>query len=137
LTSQAVLQKVGLLDESYDFYLTEDEWCHRVQKYGYEVAYIAEAQITHLGDQSISRVREWARKSEYQSALDYFGRYYDLNEAGVWTLWLSTLLSFLFRASYFTVVKIFFKNETGAETYRNLLSWILRQHPRKIDPSAT
>jgi len=56
------MDQVGLLDESYDFYFKDVEWCHRIQNHGFEVAYISEAEITHLGDQSLSIVREWVKK---------------------------------------------------------------------------
>jgi GT2 family glycosyltransferase len=129
LTSTAVLEQVGLLDESYDFYFEDVEWCHRVQKHGFAVAYIAEAEITHLGDQSLSKVREWAKKSEYLSALRYFGQYYHLSITQKWCLWLFTILSYLLRASYFSIEKFITKKENHAQAYWNLFEWIITQTP--------
>jgi GT2 family glycosyltransferase len=129
LTSSKVLEQVGLLDETYDFYFEDVEWCHRIQKQGFEVAYIAEAEITHLGDQSISKVREWAKKSEYLGALHYFKQYYKLNKVKIWSLWLATVLSYLLRAIYFSVDRAFTKKKNLAKTYWRLIHWILQQAP--------
>lgn len=129
LISKTVLEEVGLLDETYDFYFEDIEWCYRIQKHGFEVSYIAEAEITHLGDQSISKVREWAKKSEYLGALHYFEQYYNLSRMGMWNLWLSTSLGYFLRAIYFSIIKTLTQKENHAQTYWRLFDWIWRQPP--------
>lgn len=122
-----------MLDESYDFYFEDVEWCHRIQKHGFEVAYIADAEITHLGDQSLSKVREWAKKSEYLSVLHYFEQYYNLGKLSLWFLWISTVLSYLLRAIFFSIEKTITKKENHAQTYWRLFGWITRQNPEKVE----
>jgi GT2 family glycosyltransferase len=78
LTSRAVLEQIGLLDEGYDFYYEDVEWCRRARMFGLQVVYVAEARITHLGDQSLAKVKEWAKQSEYKSAILYFRQYHRL-----------------------------------------------------------
>jgi len=129
LVSRAALERVGLLDEGYDFYYEDIEWCHRFQKEGYQVAYIAEAHITHLGDQSLSKVKEWAKQSEYRSALRYFRQYHHLSKAGAWGLWLATVSGFCFRAVLFSLVELIPNKTTHAQAYRNLTRWIFKHPP--------
>jgi N-acetylglucosaminyl-diphospho-decaprenol L-rhamnosyltransferase len=97
LIKREVLDRVGLLDEGYDFYYEDVEWCHRVRKFGYQVAYVAEAEITHLGDRSLSKVKEWAKQSEYLSAVRYFRQYYHLSSIQLWLLWMLTAISYAYR----------------------------------------
>jgi N-acetylglucosaminyl-diphospho-decaprenol L-rhamnosyltransferase len=129
LVSRTAVENVGLLDEGYDFYYEDIEWCHRFQKEGYQVAYIAEAQITHLGDHSLSKVKEWAKQSEYRSALRYFRQYHHLSKAGAWGIWLATAAGFCFRAVLFSLAEIITAKKSYGQAYRNLIRWILRHPP--------
>jgi GT2 family glycosyltransferase len=129
LTSKTILEQVGLLDEGFEFYFEDVELCHRVQEHEYEVAYIAEAKITHLGDQSLYKVREWAKKSEYLSALRYFEQYYQLTKTKKVIIWFFTVMSYFLRALYFSLVKYFTNKENFADTYWRLFKWILRNYP--------
>jgi GT2 family glycosyltransferase len=131
LVSRVALERVGLLDEGYDFYYEDIEWCHRFQKKGYQVAYIAESHITHLGDHSLSKVKEWAKQSEYRSALRYFRQYHHLSNAGAWGLWLATAAGFCFRAVLFTLAEKITAKTSHAQAYQNLTRWILRHPPGK------
>jgi GT2 family glycosyltransferase len=131
LTSRAILGKTGLLDEGYDFYYEDIEWCHRFQQNGYQVAYISEAKITHLGDQSLSKVKEWAKQSEYRSALRYFRQYYRISKVGLWVIWLATVVGLTCRAVFFTLFEILTSKTSHAQAYRNLSRWILMHPPGK------
>jgi hypothetical protein len=53
-----VLWQVGFYDENYSLYFTEDEICQRIWKAGWEVWYVAEAEITHLHRQSTRRISQ-------------------------------------------------------------------------------
>lgn len=129
LTSREVLDSIGLLDESYDFYYEDIEWCHRVWCREGAVAYVAEAEITHLGDQSLSRTKVWAAKSEYRSALRYFREYRALGPKKTWLLWTSTVLSFHLRAFAFAFLEKPLGKPGHAEAYRELSKWIVYQRP--------
>lgn len=129
LVSRQVIDQVGLLDEGFDFYYEDIEWCHRMQQYGYQVAYIAESKIFHLGDQSLSKVKEWAKRSEYLSAQRYFHQYYHLNTAWIWIIWFSTLLGFILRAITFRAWEALTGKAGYSREYRHLIRWILLQMP--------
>jgi GT2 family glycosyltransferase len=136
LTSRKVLDSIGLLDESYDFYYEDIEWCHRVWCGEGAVAYIAEAEITHLGDQSLSRAKVWAAKSEYRSALRYFREYRALGKTKTWFLWTSTVVSFHLRAFAFAFLGEPLGKPGHAEAYRELSKWILDQRPKRVEQRA-
>lgn len=135
LVTRAAIECVGLLDEGYDFYYEDVEWCHRFRKNGFNVAYVAEAHVTHLHDQSLSKVKEWAKQSEYRSALRYFRQYHHLSTIGAWGLWLATVLGFFCRAVLFTLAEPFTKKTSHAQAYRNLPRWILSHPPGKENQS--
>lgn len=47
-----VIEQVGMLDEGYPLFFEETDWCMRIQRGGYMVIYLPEAEITHLGQQT-------------------------------------------------------------------------------------
>ena len=129
LITREALREVGPLDEAFDFYYEDVEWCHRVQRHGKAVAYLAEAEITHYGDQSLSKVKVWAKQSEYRSALRYFRQYHRISLAQAWLLWLVTALSYLLRGTIFLAREAATGEAGYARAYFYLWSWVLRQHP--------
>ena len=131
LVTREALQTAGLLDEGYDFYYEDIEWCHRFQRCGKQVAYVAEAQITHLGDQSLSKVKVWAKQSEYQSAIRYFRHYYGLTTRQLWLIWSATVIGFLMRGLTFLILEALSGERTHARAYLYLWQWILRRRPQQ------
>jgi N-acetylglucosaminyl-diphospho-decaprenol L-rhamnosyltransferase len=129
LLPRGTLDRIGLLDEGYDFYYEDIEWCHRVQIYGQAVAYIAEAEITHLGDQSLSKVKVWAKQSEYRSALRYFGQYYGLTGRQAGMIWLVTVMNFFLRGLIFLFAEAIDGKSAHARAYFYLWSWVLDRKP--------
>jgi GT2 family glycosyltransferase len=129
LTSRRIIEEIGLLDEEYEFYYEDIEWCHRAQIHEYEVAYIAEAKLTHLGDQSLSKVKEQAKRSEYLSAVRYFRQYHQLTNIKMWLLWTATLLGYGLRfIVYQALEKISGKGSYGV-VYKKLTRWVWTQPP--------
>jgi GT2 family glycosyltransferase len=116
---------VGYLDEAYEFYFEDVEWCHRFANHDFEVVYLPEAVLTHYGDQSLSRVREWAKKSEYQSAIHYFRQYYSFPRIKAWLVWAATALGYLLRAVGFMLLGWLTHKQSYAQIYWNLTKWIL------------
>jgi GT2 family glycosyltransferase len=129
LAAHETLNQLGLLDEGYDFYFEDVEWCHRVQKSGRLVAYIAEASVTHLGDRSLAKVKVWAKQSEYRSALRYFRQYYRLSLWQARSIWLVTMLSFLMRLILFKIGAMLSGRPGYTNEYSQLLRWICLRYP--------
>jgi N-acetylglucosaminyl-diphospho-decaprenol L-rhamnosyltransferase len=132
VVSRSLLDEIGPLDEGYDFYFEDMEWCHRAQKAGWPVVHVAEAKVTHYGDQSLSKVKEWAKQSEFRSALRYFRQYHNLSNWQARLLWLVTAVSFLLRILVFAVTGMVSRRPDHARVYWNLFKWVLRQEPRTI-----
>ncbi|WP_232280162.1 glycosyltransferase family 2 protein [Roseiflexus castenholzii] len=130
LVRRTAFEQAGLFDEAVDFYYEDIEWCHRMACHGWQVGYVAEATITHLGDQSIRNVKVWAKKSEYFSALRYFRRYHGLTDEGARVLRAATSFGWLMRGIAFVLAEGLFGLKGHARAYLYLWHWILR------DPSA-
>ena len=94
------------------------------------MGYVAEATITHIGDQSISKVKVWAKQSEYFSALRYFRRYHHLTEPEARFLRIVTSFGWLMRGIAFLLAEGLFGYKGHARAYLYLWKWILS------DPSA-
>lgn len=127
LVRRAAFEQAGLLDEGFDFYYEDVEWCHRLQRMGWRVGYVAEATITHLGDQSLGKVRVWARKSEYRSALRYFRQYHNLGKTGAAIVRFATITGWLVRGAAFAVVEGVTGQEGHARAYFLLWQWMWRE----------
>ncbi|MEN9935454.1 MAG: hypothetical protein RLZZ387_2033 [Chloroflexota bacterium] len=125
MLSREMLGRIGLLDEGYDFYYEDVEWCRRTLDRGYSVGYVAEAEVTHLGDQSLSKVKVWAKRSEYLSALRYFRQYHGLSPAGARLIWLATGLSWLLRGIVFLLAEGLARRPGHARAYLYLWQWVL------------
>jgi N-acetylglucosaminyl-diphospho-decaprenol L-rhamnosyltransferase len=132
LFPRITIDRIGLLDEDYDFYFEDVEWCHRVQKFGLKTAYIAEAPVTHLGDQSLSKVKVWAKQSEYRSALRYFRQYYHIGLGRARFVWLATVMAFLLRFTLFKVKELITRRACYASEYAQLVRWIWSKYPAAV-----
>lgn len=55
LIRRKVFEKVGLIDEDYFMYMEEVDYCFRVKKEGWKVAYNPSWSITHFGGSSSTR----------------------------------------------------------------------------------
>ncbi len=132
LVRRTAFDQVGLFDEAVDFYYEDIEWCHRMICSGWQVGYVAEATITHLGDQSIRKVKVWAKKSEYFSALRYFRRYHRLTNNGAHLLHLVTLIGWLMRGIAFLLAEGLFRRKGHARAYLYLWHWILHDPAARV-----
>ena len=129
LIPRRVMNKVGILDESYTFYYEDIDWCRRVYNYGFQIGYVAEAEFTHLGDQSLSRVKELAKQGEYRGAIRYFRQYHHLTKLGEFGLWTITLLSYAFRAAIYSFSGLNTGKHPYSTSYRRLSQWIIGEFP--------
>lgn len=129
LVTRTALERSGLLDEGFDFYYEDVEWCHRFQRHGWAVGYVAEASITHLGDQSLGKVKVWAKQSEYRSALRYFSAYYRITSPWQDLIWCSTLFNYFLRGCAMLLAEAWMGRCGYAREYLYLCAWLLGQRP--------
>jgi len=65
LIKRECIEKAGLLDEDYFFFLEETDWCYRISKAGYDIAFVPSARIIHLQGKS-------AKKANIKSRVEYY-----------------------------------------------------------------
>ncbi|OGY42689.1 MAG: hypothetical protein A2Y67_02750 [Candidatus Buchananbacteria bacterium RBG_13_39_9] len=58
IVRKSALEKVGLLDERFFFYVEDMDWCRRFWENGFKVYYIAEAKMIHLYERA-SAAEHW------------------------------------------------------------------------------
>jgi GT2 family glycosyltransferase len=69
---QQILNQVGLLDEDYFMYSEEVDLCYRVKAAGWELFWVPQAEVVHLGGQSTRQVSDAMFLRLYQAKLIYF-----------------------------------------------------------------
>jgi N-acetylglucosaminyl-diphospho-decaprenol L-rhamnosyltransferase len=69
----AVLDRIGLFDETFFLYFEETELCHRAAVAGYPTDYVVESRVEHIGSVSTG-MKTWARIPGFwlDSRLHYF-----------------------------------------------------------------
>ena len=69
MAPKEVWQKVGLLDEDYQFLYEDVDWCWRAKKMRVKLMVVPEAKVTHLGGGSWKKKLNWDGFEFYR---DYF-----------------------------------------------------------------
>ncbi len=70
-----VIQQVGLLDERFQLYFEDNDWCLRIRQAGWKVIYDPRFAVTHLGGQSQPQ-RKTANQLYYQSMIKFYAKHY-------------------------------------------------------------
>jgi len=70
-----VILHVGLLDERFQLYFEDNDWCLRARQAGWKVVYDPRFPVTHLGGQSQPQ-RQVANQLYYQSMIKYYAKHY-------------------------------------------------------------
>jgi GT2 family glycosyltransferase len=118
------LEQVGFLDEDYFIYSEEVDLCSRIQRAGWEMYWIPQAEVVHFGGQSTQQVPTEMFLNLYHSKIRYFRKQYGWLAAQIYKLILMlAALSRLVLAPF-----IFFehasrrqKHLTLADRYRRLV----------------
>lgn len=130
LVARDALAAVGPLDEGYRFYYEDTDWCRRFVAAGYRITYVADALITHLGDQAARKVKVWAKQQEYLGALRYFRLHWGLGTRARETLWLATLYNWLLRGLMMLLAEAAAGKRLYAREYLYLWAWLLAEGRR-------
>jgi GT2 family glycosyltransferase len=67
MARRVAIEQIGGLDETYFMYSEETDWCYRMWKAGWLVAYQPKAKVIHWNGQSSKRVPERRRSLVYRS----------------------------------------------------------------------
>jgi N-acetylglucosaminyl-diphospho-decaprenol L-rhamnosyltransferase len=83
----AVLDQIGLFDETFFLYFEETELCHRAAVAGWPTDYVLESKVEHIGSVSTG-MKTWARIPGFwlDSRLYYFTKVHGRLYAGLATL---------------------------------------------------
>lgn len=71
-----VLEKIGLMDESYFMYSEEVDLCFRLQRAGWRLYWVPSSEVIHYGGQSTQLVALEMFITLYQSKLQFFHKHY-------------------------------------------------------------
>jgi len=77
MTSRVVLNKVGLLDESFPMFFNDVDWCRRVKERDYAIVYYPQARIIHFQGSSVRQVKSRMIVQSHVSFFRYFDKYCD------------------------------------------------------------
>ncbi len=83
MVRREVVDSVGLLDEDYWMYSEETDWCYRIHQAGWNVYYLPEIEIVHLGGASSSQRRPEMVAQLYWSKLRFFSKHRGALQTGV------------------------------------------------------
>jgi GT2 family glycosyltransferase len=70
-----VLDQIGLLDEDFFMYSEEVDLCYRVQRAGWHLFWVPQANVVHFGGQSTQQVPTEMFLNLYQGKINYFRKH--------------------------------------------------------------
>ena len=76
LLRREALEQVGLLDERYFIYSEEVDLCYRLQRAGWQLAWVPRARIVHYGGQSTQQAAADMFLQLYRGKLLFFRKHY-------------------------------------------------------------
>jgi GT2 family glycosyltransferase len=76
LVRRVVLERIGLLDETFFIYSEEVDMCKRIRRLGLKLAWVPEAGVVHYGGQSTQQVAEEMFLKLYKGKIQYFRKHY-------------------------------------------------------------
>jgi GT2 family glycosyltransferase len=103
---KAVLDQVGYLDEDYFIYSEEVDLCYRIQRAGWSLYWVPQAEVIHFGGQSTQQAPTEMFLNLYRSKIRYFFKHHGDFAAHVYKLIL--MISTL--ARLILVPFVFFEN---------------------------
>ncbi len=81
LARPTAIAQAGGLDESFFMYAEETDWCFQMRRHGWQVYYLPEAEVIHLGGGSASRSSAGQLIRLYQSKIHFFSKNYGAAQA--------------------------------------------------------
>ncbi len=72
MVRREVVESVGMLDESFFFFLEETDWCLRIREEGWKVYFLPFVNVRHLQGQSANKDPVSARIEFYRSRYKFF-----------------------------------------------------------------
>lgn len=86
LTRSTIIESIGGMDEEFFMYSEEVDLCRRMQLAGWEIHWLPQAVVTHLGGQSTKLVKTEMFLRLYESKLLYFNKNHGLMAARLYKI---------------------------------------------------
>jgi GT2 family glycosyltransferase len=95
---RAAIEKIGLLDESYFFYMEETDWCLRMKRGGYRVTILPDVKIIHHQGKTAKRYPRRSKIEYFISSMIYMKKNHSRAYAFAFSvgLFLKVLISLIF-----------------------------------------
>jgi N-acetylglucosaminyl-diphospho-decaprenol L-rhamnosyltransferase len=81
LTRAEALRYVGGYDERLRLYFSDDDWCMRLQRAGYQAVYLPVGDVVHPESTSVRQVRGLARRIYFEDLIAYTRKYFGVGPA--------------------------------------------------------
>jgi len=77
IVRREALADVGLMDEGYELYFEDQDWCYRMWRHGWRVAYVPQAQMIHHHQRaSARRLSSRSTRVHVRSMIRYFRKHH-------------------------------------------------------------
>jgi len=86
LLRKEVLDQVGFLDDDYFIYSEEVDLCYRIQRAGWRICWVPQAEVVHFGGQSTQQVPIEMFLNLYHSKIKYFRKHYGWSAGQIYKL---------------------------------------------------
>ncbi len=96
MTTQAVYEQVGGLDEDFFMYGEDIDWCYRIKQQGYKVWYEGTVSTLHLKGANGGKHSKESLRSFYDTMLLYYQKHHMDKYPKVFELYLRISLSFMY-----------------------------------------
>jgi N-acetylglucosaminyl-diphospho-decaprenol L-rhamnosyltransferase len=74
MTRHEIMDRVGMLDEDFFMFYEEIEWCWRIRKAGWKIAYVPQARVVHHWMGSVRQQSRAMTARLFRSMLIYYGK---------------------------------------------------------------
>jgi GT2 family glycosyltransferase len=76
MVKREAINDAGMLDEDYFMYSEDMDWCYRLRRAGWDIAYLPAASIIHLGGQSSRAVPEATLRRQLASYVVFYRKHH-------------------------------------------------------------
>jgi GT2 family glycosyltransferase len=77
IVRREALAEVGPMDEGFELYFEDQDWCYRMWQHGWRVAYVPASQMVHHHQRaSVHGLPSWSTRIHIQSMIRFFCKHY-------------------------------------------------------------
>lgn len=91
---RTAFDEVGGFDRAFFMYFEEVDLCRRLTEAGWEIHFLPEARVTHVGQASTRQVRASMIVAHYRSTLIFYRRHYDGPRLAFWLATMRAKMAF-------------------------------------------